>query len=616
MPFANIDLTPQLVQAVRDAVQIVDVASTHTRLAKKGRRYQGLCPLHKEKTPSFSVDPDRGLFYCFGCGTGGDAIKLHMLLSGDDFPAAIEALALRYGIPIPARGARRGPRGQARGDEDADLEGALAAAADFFRDQLTRSAAARGYLEGRRIPPELIERFGLGYAPDGWTALLDAVRTRVPLADLIAAGLVGRSQKSGDPYDRFRHRLMFPIHNAAGRLVGFGGRTLGDDQAKYVNTAETDRFHKGTLLYGLYQARREVREGGRAVLVEGYFDVLATVAAGLPGAVASMGTALTVEQARLLARYAEEVVVGYDGDRAGEEAHRRALPILLGQGLAVFRARFGAGHDPDSLRLAEGEAAVARAIDRAADAVIAEIERLTPAGVVGDPRRVAGAAREAAALLKPIPDAVLRFGYARRAAQRLDLPVEMLSKQLGEPPPGAARGSSAAAAGEAAPRVAAPPSPVRSLEEQVLRHLLADSAAVAPADLPPEEVFFDPPCRNIYRAFCALYGRRGGAPDVKSVLAELSGDEAAVDRAALILLEDSVASEGAGLPDSISRLLRRWHQKRLRELSREIHDAQRGGDEARLASLLTEKDELSRRLHGVAAKSEPAGARRGEGTAR
>ena len=455
MPFANVDLTPQLVQAVRDAVQIVDVASTHTRLAKKGRRYEGLCPLHKEKTPSFSVDPDRGLFYCFGCGTGGDAIKLHMQLTGDDFPAAIEALALRYGIPIPARGSRRGPRGSGRGgDEDADVEGALAAAADFFRDQLARSPAARAYLEGRRIPAELSERFALGYAPDGWTALLDALRGKVPLADLVAAGLVGRSEKSGDPYDRFRHRLMFPIHNAAGRLVGFGGRTLGDDKAKYVNTAETDRFHKGSLLYGLFQARREVREGGRAVLVEGYFDVLATVAAGLPAAVASMGTALTADQARLLARYAEEVVVGYDGDRAGEEAHRRALPILLGQGLAVFRARFGAGHDPDSLRLAEGEAAVARAVDRAPDAVIAEIERLTPGGVTGDPRRVAGAARELADLLKTIPDPVLRFGYARRAAQRLDLPVEILSKQIGEPPPGAARGGSPATAAGASP---APP---------------------------------------------------------------------------------------------------------------------------------------------------------------
>ena len=187
--------------------------------------------------------------------------------------------------------------------------------------------------ETRRIPPELIERFGLGYAPDGWRALVEALRGRVPLADLRGGRAGGaKSAKGGDPYDRFRHRLMFPIHNAAGRLVGFGGRTLGDDQAKYVNTAETDRFHKGTLLYGLFQARREAREQGRVVLVEGYFDVLAVVAAGLPATVASMGTALTAEQAHLLSRYAEEVVVGYDGDRAGEEAYRRALPLLLAPG--------------------------------------------------------------------------------------------------------------------------------------------------------------------------------------------------------------------------------------------------------------------------------------------
>lgn len=605
MTFGNIDLTPQLVQAVRDAVEIVDVASTQTRLAKKGRRYEGLCPLHKEKTPSFSVDPDRGLFYCFGCGTGGDAIKLHMLLTGDDFPAAIEALALRYAIPVPARPARRGRRGAGAEGEEADVDGALAAAAEFFRDQLARSPQPRAYLEERRIPPELIDRFALGYAPDDWGGLLAALRGRVAVADLLAAGLVGKSAKSGDLYDRFRHRLIFPIHNAAGRLVGFGGRTLGDDKAKYVNTAETDRFHKGTLLYGLYQARREIREAGRAVLVEGYFDVLAVVAAGLPVAVASMGTALTVEQARLLARYGEEVVVGYDGDRAGEEAHRRALPILLGQGLAVFRAGFGDGHDPDSLRLAAGEAAVARAVDRAPDAVIAEIERLTPDGTAGDPRRQARAAHELAALLKPVPDAVLRFGYARRAAQRLDLPVEILLKQLGAPPAGppgtaAGRGAERPQAGALAPSL------VRSLEEQVIHHLLTTPAALpAAAELPPEEVFFDPVCRNIYRAYFALYGRHGGAPDAHQVLAEVSGDDAAVDRIALVLLEESFASKGAGLPDSILRLLRRWHQKRLRELSREIHEAQRGGDEARLERLLNEKNELSRHLHGVTARSEP-----------
>ena len=265
MAFSNVNLTPQLVQAVRDAVDIVSIASEHTRLRKAGRRYQGLCPIHKEKTPSFSVDPVQGLFYCFGCGAGGDAIKLHMLTTGDDFPAAIEALAMRYGIPLPSRAETR----FAGGRPEQDVEAALQAASEFFRDQLRKSTFAREYLERRRIPPELVERFGLGYAPDGFRNLLPALHPRIPQADLEAAGLVARSEQRGDFYDRFRHRLMFPIHNASGRLVGFGGRTLGDDKAKYVNTNETDRFHKGTLLYGLHLAKREIRESGRAVLCEG-----------------------------------------------------------------------------------------------------------------------------------------------------------------------------------------------------------------------------------------------------------------------------------------------------------------------------------------------------------
>ncbi|HEX6862049.1 MAG TPA: DNA primase, partial [Thermoanaerobaculia bacterium] len=297
MSLGNVHITPQLVQAVRDAVDVVAIASEHTRLRKAGRRYQGLCPIHKEKTPSFSVDPVAGLFYCFGCGAGGDAIKLHMLATGDDFPAAIESLAGRYGIPLPSRETRAGAK------TERDLEGALQAALEFFRDQLRKSSFAREYLEKRKIPPELIERFGLGYAPDGWRNLIPALQARsspIPMADLEAAGLAARSDKGGEPYDRFRNRLIFPIHNPSGRLVGFGGRTLGDDQAKYVNTNETDRFHKGLLLYGLHHAKREIRESGRAVLCEGYFDLIGSVACGLEGSIAGMGTALTPEQAKQL----------------------------------------------------------------------------------------------------------------------------------------------------------------------------------------------------------------------------------------------------------------------------------------------------------------------------
>src|SRR6185295_2546816 len=448
----NVHLTPQLIQAVRDAADILSVASDHTRLQKAGKRYQGLCPLHKEKSPSFGVDPGPGLFYCFGCGQGGDAIKLHMLLSGDDFPAAIESLARRYGIPLPAAPERRGGR------DERDLEGALVAAQTYFVEQLKRSAFAKGYLEKRGIPPGLIERFGLGFAPDGWRGLFDALRAKIPVGDLEAAGLVARPEKSaerqsGDSYDRFRNRLMFPIRNAAGRLVGFGGRTLGDDKAKYVNTAETASFHKGTLLYGLDQAKRAIRENGRVVLVEGYFDVLGAVACGLEGAVAGMGTALTPEQAKLIKRYGEEAVIAYDGDNAGENAFRRALPLLLSEGLAVRRARFPDGHDPDSLRQEQGPEAVAAAVADAPDAVVAELERIAPAESAREPREQAKAAAAVAELLRPIPDAILRWSYARVAAERIQVPVELMARRMGAETPAAQRGETPRPGGSLPPTV-------------------------------------------------------------------------------------------------------------------------------------------------------------------
>jgi DNA primase len=619
MPLGNVNITPQLVQAVRDAADIVAIAADHTRLRKAGRQYQGLCPLHKEKSPSFSVDPVRGLFYCFGCGVGGDAIKLHMLASGDDFPAAIETLAQRYGIPLPTRTVRAGA------PPERDLEGALAAAARFFTEQLRRSPVAGAYLERRRVPAELIERFGLGYAPDSWEALTQALTPRLPWSDLEAAGLAGRTER-GKPYDRFRHRLMFPIQNASGRLVGFGGRTLGDDKAKYINTAETDRFHKGHLLYGLSLARQEARESRRAILVEGYFDVIATVACGRAAAVAGMGTALTQDQARLLARYADEVVVAYDGDHAGEAAFERALPILLAEGLGVRRAVFGEGHDPDSLRLASGEAAVALAIDDAEDAVLLQLRRAIP-GTMASSRLRASQAGVIAALLQPVRDPLMRHDYVRRAAEMLGVSEKEFSSRFkelnswrGVSPTAAGTGREARSenrgpasegrdgggvggAGDAGEARVAGHRLVRSLEEQVLANLLHESPerALPPAaELPPPEVFLDPACRNIFRTFCTLYARDGvSPPDARAVLAEVGAQDAVVDRMAQILLEEPVDPAKSGLLESLDKLVRRWRQQRLRELQSAMTEAQRRGDQARLASLVEEKTRLSRSLQGI-----------------
>ncbi len=585
MSLGNIDLNPQLIQAVRDATDVVSVASEHTRLTKAGHRYKGLCPLHKEKTPSFSVDPERGLFYCFGCGAGGDAIRLHMLTSGDDFPTAIEALATRYGIPLPAAGSRR------RRDER-DPQAALRAAEEFFQDQLAKSSFAKDYLEEREISSQLRERFALGYAPDGWQNLVDALSGTVPLADLEAAGLVGRSEKgSGRPFDRFRHRLIFPIRNASGRLLGFGGRTLGDDRAKYVNTQETEQFRKGLLLYGLYEGKRSLRDSGKAVLVEGYFDVLGTVASGVEGAVACMGTSLTQEQARLLSRFSEEVTLAYDGDEAGAAAARRALPMLLGQGFSVRRADLPPGQDPDSLRLEAGPEAVKQILTEAPDAVTGELKRLVPKGVRFDPGQQGKAAEAAAEILRAIPDPIVRSGYSRFVSDRLEVSEQHLWQKVQA---GGSRSAPAPEASDAAPKEALP----WTLEGNLLEGLLSPSTeAPELSELPSAEIFPNRECRRVYEVFLDLYGQGGRPPSADEVRIALDPGGPEVQLLARLFGTGVASGRSFGVRELFARLDRWWLERYLEDLHVRIRESDRAGDTELNTELCLRRADATRLRH-------------------
>ncbi len=584
MSLGNVNLTPQLVQAVRDAVDISDIAARHTRLEKRGNRMVGLCPIHKEKTPSFSVDPDQGLYYCFGCGAGGDAIKLHMVTTGDDFPAAIESLAREYGIPLPSVGSR------SRAASGPDPSVALEAAQEFFTERLRATRGILEYLDRRKIPVELIQGFGLGYAPDEWQALHDRLTARIPVKDLESAGLVARSEKNPSRlYDRFRDRLMFPIRDTTGRLVGFGGRTMGDHPAKYINTAETERFQKRTLLYGMDVARKSVRERGTLVLVEGYFDLLAMVASGIDYAAATMGTALSAEQVRLCARYAERVILCYDGDAAGVKARSRALPSLLGQGLEVLQVSLAEGSDPDTVRLEEGPEALRAAVEGATDALEDEVQKLAPSRDArpADQARAAASIRE---LLASVKDPVARFAYSRRAADLVGLPVDLLMRSRRD-----------ARAADGKPSETNQRREVASLEERALQLLLRETDRVpALEDLPVEEIFLDRECGNIYRLFRRLYEQAGTAPTAQDVLSALPEDSAILDRMARLLVEETACSEEEELGGAFDRLNRRWQRHQLKQLARQITEAQRSGQSARVLELVEEKTALSRLLHEIA----------------
>ncbi len=339
------------VAEVKAAVDIVDVAARYVNLKPAGgARFKALCPFHREKTPSFHVMRDRQIFHCFGCGKGGDVLTFVQEMEGVEFREALEQLAERAGIKLEIRGGD-----PARHDSRQALFKATTFAATYYHDQFTGAGgqAAREYVEGRALRPETIKKFGLGYAPEGWQHLVDAAR-RDGIGENIleSAGLAKRGQSG--IYDRFRHRVMFPIRDVAGKVVAFGGRTLGDDDAKYLNSAESPIYKKSRVLYGLFESREALRQTQEAILVEGYFDLMRCFDAGIENVVATCGTALTEEQARTIRRYAANVLVVYDGDAAGIRAALRSVGILCAAGLTVRAMVLPDGLDPDDFIRRDG----------------------------------------------------------------------------------------------------------------------------------------------------------------------------------------------------------------------------------------------------------------------
>ena len=341
-------LRQDFIETVRQTADIVRLISDYVPLKKAGTRYKGLCPFHQEKTPSFSVDPDRQLFYCFGCQTGGDLFKFAMLYDKLEFPEAVEQIANRFGIPLPAPD----PKAAKRQDEQARVLDLHRWAAEFFRKQFQEVAGdrARAYMESRGFGEEIVEALGIGYAPAGWDGLISALAAkRASPHEMAKAGLAIPRKSGQGVYDRFRDRVMFPIRDLRGRVVAFGGRTLADDPAKYINSPETPTYTKGSHLYGYDLARESIRREGFAVVVEGYMDAAALKQAGIDNVVASLGTAFTAQQARLLSRSTERVWFSYDGDAAGGDAMRRSLDLLLEHGFEVHIVDLPQGHDPDDV---------------------------------------------------------------------------------------------------------------------------------------------------------------------------------------------------------------------------------------------------------------------------
>ncbi|MBI4277048.1 MAG: DNA primase, partial [Armatimonadetes bacterium] len=334
-----------LKEEIRRRVDLVDLAASYVTLRKSGRYYKGLCPFHQEKTPSFHVDRERGLFHCFGCGAGGDLFDFVMRVQRLTFPEALEELARRAGVEV-----ERSPEAARRATEQERLYQAMDAAVRFFEEQVRVSGGvrARAYLERRGVDAEMARRFRLGYAPEGWDGLLRALEGRGFAAGLLErCGLVAARQSGSGHYDMFRHRLVFPILDLRDRPVALGARALDDAVPKYLNSPETPLFSKSRMLYALNWAREAVRAAGEIVVVEGYMDALTCHQLGVAHAVASLGTALTMDQVLLCKRFAPRVILVYDSDAAGMAATERAMELFEDAEVEVRIAVLPGGGDPD-----------------------------------------------------------------------------------------------------------------------------------------------------------------------------------------------------------------------------------------------------------------------------
>jgi len=563
------DLSRPVVARVREAADIVSVVSEVISLRKAGRSHVGLCPFHGEKTPSFSVSREKGTYYCFGCKRGGDAIDFVMELERLSFAEAVERLAQRFGVELPLAS----PESRRRHDEQAQLGEVLDAAQGFF----TRGLGAdrpRAFLERRGIAMEFAAAFGLGYAPGEWRALYDTLHRRFAEKLLVTAGIAVEGE-GGRVWDRFRDRVTIPIRSARGTLVAFGGRALGDDLPKYLNSPETPLFSKSHLLFAQDRAQRAFTKTDRAIVVEGYFDCLALHQAGIEDAVATLGTALSEHHARELARKVPRAIVCYDGDTAGRKAAVVALRTLLAANLDVSVVLLPEGQDPDDVVRREGREGFLALVEAAATPVEFLLGEL---GATREERR--RNLSQALAVLNACPDAVRRALLKESLAYAAGLRLEELGES--ELPRVAAAG-----AGEPAPSL--PPPGEAAILRALLIDLEADERAALLRELPVEAIDH-PLARAILAALCER-AARGEPLEISGLTADIEDREV---RRVLAALEHEVPRTGKEHL-KLRELWERLRQRKLAALNLDIQRAEKQGKSSQLAQLLAEKQRLLRK---------------------
>jgi DNA primase len=581
-----------VVDRVRDEADIVEIIGEFVKLKRVGSSFRGPCPFHHGKHDNFSVLP-RGSYMCFVCGEKGNVFTFIQKLHGFDFVESVKWVGARVGVEVQEVSRQReGP------DPREPLWEVNAAASEFFRRQLWKEDAgdaAREYLEGRGIPEEDAERFTLGYAPRDGTLLREHLRT-LGMDDerQLTAGLLVRREGSEELRGRFRHRLMFPIYDLRDHVVGFGGRVLGEGEPKYLNSAESDVFAKRRLLYGLNWAKQSIRKSDRLLVVEGYFDVIRLVLAGVDEVVAPLGTALTEAQAALIRKYTKNVFLLYDSDTAGQKATFRAGDELLRNGVSVRVVTLPDGEDPDTFVASQGAEGLEREIAHSIDVFDRKIQILQRGGWFGDLRRKRQALDKLLPTIRAASDRIMRDLYVARTSEVAGVSRELLERELGAP-----RGGASAAEPSHVPQPAA----VRTrqgerrlnrravgarAERELVRVMLHDRRYIEPiAERIGSESFVDPVYRTIFTELVTL------GPD--ATIGEIAGS---FDEETIGVLEELMA-EGGGLDranelvdGSLSALESRRVDERLAEIDREMPLATPDEKD----DLIREKEQLRRQM--------------------
>ena len=575
----------RVIDEVQSLNDIVEIISGVLPLKRAGRTFKALCPFHQEKTPSFIVHPEKQIFHCFGCGAGGNVFSFLMKYENLTFPEALRDLAGRVNYPLPEP-SRRAPE---EVSESEILYEIYRLAHEFYSQNLghpEKGKPARDYLRERGLKDETLKEFPLGWATADWRGLFEFLSRRGVREDaLFRSGLIQRSRE-GNPYDLFRSRLLFPIQNLAGKVMAFGGRGLGDETPKYLNSPESAIFRKRRELFGLHLAKRFVsREEPRMLVVEGYFDFLQVYQSGFKNVVATLGTSLTEEHVRILKRFVEEAVVVYDGDKAGEAASLRGLEVFLEGEMSVRVALLPSGHDPDTFLKEKGAEEFQKLINEAPDFFDFKWQALSRRHRVSDSMGLLRISGEFLETLSKVKNALLLDRYLKRLAGLLHVGEDTLRREL------ATRQKKIQLREERSQTVPGPPKPAISQfpEEGTVVALLAEEDAFwekAESQLSLED-FRHPGAREVFRVL--KEGRRSGEEGgYRRVLNRLTDESAKSFIAAHSLEELPLREKEKAFSDCLKKIKQRRMNERLERLRQAIQDAEGGGERERVAGLLEE----------------------------